>query len=469
MDRGNVLSGAAFSAVLMSAMAFLAVLITVGVLAHAYVEQSMTQELRQDVQARWNLFAADYRDEDLEALKELIESAVRFSTGQKRAFGLFDADGTAIAGNILVLPEMTGWQQAPVITASAVPAAASPDGKENYLYHSGRLDSFTLVVGQRMDSIFLTEQALFRALALSGFIVTLTMLVAGYYFSRTSLQKLEQLERTLALVSDGDLAARVALSPNNDQIDRIAVRMNAHLDTLSRLMLTTRSTAAAVAHDLKSPLARAYLGLGRALSQIEAGQDPRTEIEDTQAELVAMNAIFDTILRLARIEAGADGAAFTEVDLAALLDEMAETYQVVAEENAQVFTFASPDGADFTLAGDEGLLRQLVVNLLQNAVTHCSAGDTITLGLSRVAGKICLEVADTGPGIPKAAHDAVFEPFHRLDPSRSKPGSGLGLALVRAIAERHGASIMLSDNAPGLKVMVVFDAVDPVKGSVKPA
>ena len=87
-------------------------------------------------------------------------------------------------------------------------------------------------------------------------------------------------------------------------------------------------------------------------------------------------------------------------------------------------------------------------------------GDRIRLQLQSDGARICLTVSDTGPGIPEAAREAVFEPFHRLDPSRSKPGSGLGLAFVRAIADRHGARITLADNAPGLRVVVQFAAAD---------
>ncbi len=281
------------------------------------------------------------------------------------------------------------------------------------------------------------------------------MLCAGYFLSRKSLHKLEQLEMTLAQVSDGDMTARIALSPDNDQIDRIAGRMNAHLENLSRLMISTRATAAAVAHDLKSPLARAYLGLGQALARIEQGQDPRAEIEDTQAELEGMNGIFDTFLRLARIEGGADGAQFAPVDLGALLDDLAETYQMVAEDSDQNLVYERPKGS-VIITGDATMLQQMVVNLLQNAVTHGGAGNQIGLTLDHAGDQVLLTVADTGPGIPEAARDAVFEPFHRLDPSRSKPGSGLGLALVRAIAERHRAHITLADNAPGLRVTVAF-------------
>lgn len=470
MDRGNVLSGAAFSAVLLSATTFLAMLIIIGVLTHTYVHHRVTEDVREDIQARWEMFAADYRDEGLEPLITLIKSAALTNVRSKKVVGLFAADGGPMAGNITMRPDGAGWREAPLNLATRAPTNRHAI---DYYYLSAPLGDLTLVVGEAMDRIFLIQRTMFRALALSGFIVVLTMLGAGYVLSRKSLRKLELLETTLGQVSDGDMSARMALSPDNDQIDRIALRMNAHLDTLSRLMAATRATAAAVAHDLKSPLARAYLGLGRALMRIEAGEDPRAEIEDTQAELEGMNGIFDTLLRLVHIEAGAGDVHLTEVNMVALLDDLVETYQVVVEENGQHLIYEHScehsDDEQFVILGDVAMLRQMIVNLLQNSVTHCNEGAEIRLCLDGEAARIRLTLTDTGPGIPEVARQAVFEPFHRLDPSPDQPGSGLGLTLVRAIANRHGANITLSDNTPGLRVVVEFVAVDTIRepGGVK--
>ena len=469
MDRGNVLSGAAFSAVLMSALVFLVVLITVGVVTHGYVERSMSEELRDDVRTRWDLFAADYGNKDIASVAELIANATLYTAQGRGVVGLFDSAGTPLAGNLLKRPDAPGWHEA----ALAVSGAATPTQTEErgvaYLYRSALLGEHTLVVGQRMDRLSLTKRAIFRTLAISGFVVVLAMLSAGYFLSRKSQYKLEILETTLARISDGDMSARMRLSSDNDQIDRIAERINTHLDTLSRLIVSTRVTAAAIAHDLKSPLARAYLGLGRALTQFEAGRDPRAEIEDTQAELERMNGIFDTFLRLARIEGGADGATFAELDLGALMDDLAETYQMVAEDKGQRFVYTRPDRESTMVMGDATMLQQLLVNLLENAVTHGGEDNRIGLCIDHAADHIHLIVSDSGPGIPKLARDAVFEPFYRLDPSRSKPGSGLGLALVRAIAERHGARVTLSDNAPGLRVVVSFPRTNTITGSPRRA
>ena len=189
---------------------------------------------------------------------------------------------------------------------------------------------------------------------------------------------------------------------------------------------------------------------------MDVGQDPRADIEDTQDELQRMGVIFDTFMRLAQIEAGVYGGPLAKVDLRALVDDLAETYHLVAEDHDQTLVYDRDAGGDVSVVGDAAMLQQLLVNLLENALNHGGAGNEIQLSLDRKADRVHLTVADRGPGIPEAARDAVFEPFHRLDPSRRKPGSGLGLTLVRAIAERHGADVTLADNNPGLRVSVVF-------------
>ena len=213
MDRGNVLSGAAFSAVLMSALVFLVVLITVGVVTHGYVERSMTEELRDDVRTRWDLFAADYGDKDIAAVAELIANATLFTAQGRGVVGLFDPAGTPIAGNLLERPHAPGWHEAALAVSGAATPIQTGERDFTYLYRSALLGGHTLVVGQRTDRLALTKRATFRTLAISGFVVVLAMLSAGYFFSRKSQYKLEQLETTLARISDGGSASMIWPSP----------------------------------------------------------------------------------------------------------------------------------------------------------------------------------------------------------------------------------------------------------------
>lgn len=455
MDRGDVLSGAAFSAVLRSAFAFVVILILFGWLTLIYVERSLIAELGDDVQQRWNIIAAEHESDDGDHVAEAITNVARTTSGAHHAAALFDEGDTVVAGNILTRPPGRGLQVGPLDHAAALPTDATRD----YIYFTGPVADRLLVVGLRLDLLDHTKILVFRTLTLTGALVVLTMLSVGYILSDKSLRRLKEIETALARTSDGDTAVRIPENGGTTQIDRIARQLNLHLDRLSRMIATTRNTAAAAAHDLKSPLGRAYLSLGKAMELVDAGEDPTDVLTDTQEELENMRVIFDSYLQLSRIEAAGETQFGGLVDLRALTADLVETFALIAEDEGQHLSFEVDAAQDCRITGDAQMLQQMVVNLLQNAVTYGPEGNRIDVKLSRETGRVRLTVADTGPGIPAELKDRVFEPFHRLDPSRSKPGSGLGLALVRAIAEKHGGRVMLEDNHPGLIVDVTFPAV----------
>ena len=171
-----------------------------------------------------------------------------------------------------------------------------------------------------------------------------------------------------------------------------------------------------------------------------------------------MRVIFDPYLQLARIEAAEEERLSSRIDLKAVTAEMVEAFALIAEDERQSVSFEVETGQDYGIRGEAQMLQQMVVNLLQNAVTHGEEGNIITVALSRSDGNIRFTISDPGAGIPAEFRESMFEPFHPLDPSRSKPGSGLGLALVRAIVEKHSGHVAPEDNRPGLIVEVTLPA-----------
>ncbi|MGH8088839.1 MAG: sensor histidine kinase [Stenotrophomonas sp.] len=171
-------------------------------------------------------------------------------------------------------------------------------------------------------------------------------------------------------------------------------------------------------------------------------------------DIDAILATFSALLRIAQIEGGKRRANFAAIDLAEVIDTVAEIYQPAIEDRGQTLTLLA--AAPVRIAGDRELLTQMVANLVENATRHSPPGATIILEAMHRGERACLVVADTGPGIPHDAHAAVLTRFYRLDVSRSTPGNGLGLSLVKAVAELHGATMELGDNHPGLRVTLDF-------------
>jgi signal transduction histidine kinase len=265
------------------------------------------------------------------------------------------------------------------------------------------------------------------------------------WIGRSVARRAAAMEAALAAVQGGDLDRRLAVRTGGDEFDRLALRINATLDRLQALMAALREVTDDIAHDLRTPLTRLRQRLDDAARVPSAAA-----IEAAQAEADRLLEIFAALLRIAQVESGTQRAGFATVDLSAIAESVAEVYAPAAEERGQVLASDIEPGVSIT--GDPAMLTQMLANLVENAIRHGRAEGRVSLGVS-AAG---ITIADDGPGIPEADREKVFHRFHRLDAARSTPGSGLGLALVRAVAELHGITIALEDAAPGLRVRLTL-------------
>nr|WP_245201659.1 sensor histidine kinase [Sphingomonas trueperi] len=211
-----------------------------------------------------------------------------------------------------------------------------------------------------------------------------------------------------------------------------------------------RSISNDIAHDLRTPLARLH-GRLAALADAPEAAPVREELGEAVAESEEILAIFAAILRITEIEGGERRAGFERLDLAALAAEVGEGLELLVTENGRTFAAPAPAAA-VPVDGDPRLLTQLIVNLIENAVTHTPPGTTIRLNVRRDGDTALLCVADDGPGIPLAERERALRRFGRLDASRHTRGHGLGLPLALAIARLHHGTLALEDAGPGLRV-----------------
>jgi signal transduction histidine kinase len=235
----------------------------------------------------------------------------------------------------------------------------------------------------------------------------------------------------------------------------VSRQINAHLDRLGELLAGMRNTIVAIAHDLKSPLNRAYMLLQDAADE-DAPAQASVKLKRAQSEMETLGGVLDTVLRISRIETSDDSSGFAAFSSAALLRDLAQTFEPVLEAAGQTLDSASVPAGGAMVFGDRRMVQQMLVNLIENASRHAGRGARIALSIQAVNGATAIVVADNGPGIPADKREDVFRPFRRLNVSRGTPGAGLGLALVKAIASRHHAHIALGDNQPGLRVTVTF-------------
>ncbi|MBU6497674.1 MAG: HAMP domain-containing histidine kinase [Rhodospirillales bacterium] len=253
-------------------------------------------------------------------------------------------------------------------------------------------------------------------------------------------------------IGAGDLTRRVRVSGHGDEFDQLGETINDMLDRIARLMDGVRQVSNAIAHDLRTPITRARARLEDAAMHAASREDLEAAIERAQADLDGVVAVFQALLRIAEIEAGARRSAFAPVDLAPLLGDLAELYEAAAEARGQVLRPDLP--AAMPLYGDRDMIQQAIANLLDNALKFSPDGGQIELSATATADGFRIVVADHGPGIPEEDRTRATERFYRGEQARSTPGSGLGLALVQAVATLHGGVLTLEDNAPGLRAVL---------------
>ncbi|NIZ12739.1 HAMP domain-containing sensor histidine kinase [Phaeobacter sp. HF9A] len=450
MDRGNILSGGAFRVTVYATLTLLIVFMLTGILGYRFLQRAQfehAQDRGAPVIESFRKIHAEGGDQAIAATAKTISDWVGPTS---RLLSIYSSSGESLGGTFAIQLPPQGWH------VRSIANATDPTHPREYYLTSVKIGSYTFVVGEDLAPLRRIEAIFVRTLMVIGAFLSLSFVALGYLTSKGIQSKLEQMGDALQRFAAGAMAVRLPTSRSNDQVDRVARSMNAQLDRLSRLMAETKTNAASIAHDLKRPLGRATLGVERALDATEKGELPQEALEDVLAELSNLNAIFEAILRISRIDAGHEAKLRDDVDLATLAEDLAETYQVVAEESDQSLTLSLPDHRQVPVRGDAGMLAQMLANLLQNAVNHGASGNRIEIRVDDAASGPVLEISDTGPGIPEADRARIFDAFYRAEAARSTPGNGLGLTLVKSVADRHGARIRLADNAPGLRVCIRF-------------
>ncbi|MEO0635133.1 MAG: HAMP domain-containing sensor histidine kinase [Pseudomonadota bacterium] len=277
--------------------------------------------------------------------------------------------------------------------------------------------------------------------------VAAVTLLIGFGAGLFAKRRVTLIDGTLKRLGAGELSARTGQERARDDLDDIARQLDVTAGELERLVTQTKHLSANMAHDMRTPLAR----LRSRLELLPEGEGRSAALE----EATRLSDIFDTIMRVARIEAGQGTEQFASVELGPLVEEIAEIFGPVVEDaDKSLTTEITAPGA---VQGDRQMLIQAVANLIQNALIH--GGDQIVL----FARGRSLGVLDDGPGVEPTERQEVLKPMVRLDAARNTEGSGLGLALVRAVADRHSADLKLSEadrpfpaGQPGLCVTLKF-------------
>nr|MBA3938915.1 HAMP domain-containing protein [Planctomycetota bacterium] len=312
-----------------------------------------------------------------------------------------------------------------------------------------------LAVGDDLRRIGEVEEAVTTAFLWTVGLAALLGIGGGVVLSRAFLARVDAIASTAEAIIEGDLGRRVPVRGTGDDLDRLAGTLNRMLDRIGALMDSLHQVSSDVAHDLRTPLSRLYQRLEDARAHARSVPEYEAAVDAAVREAEGLLDTFAALLRIAQVEGASPRAGFKEVDLSAVAEAVADAYRPDAEEAGHRLSAEVAPGV--AIDGDQELLTQAVANLVENALRHTPSGSHIGIHLVRdSAGRACLTVDDDGPGVDSDDLPRLVHRFYRGERSRTTPGNGLGLSLVAAVAELHGAALHLEIGAPGLRATLRF-------------
>jgi signal transduction histidine kinase len=413
--------------------------------------EEMKGELRALIEQDIQSLLADHRERGVAGLREAVKERIAEARDKESFYMFQDQHGVLPSGNAPEHEPIAGWQVSRVKLASS---ARDEDGEtDDFLARGIRIGGAFLVVGRSLHGVQEVQEVLLSSLGWALGLTALLALAGGIGLGHSALRRIDAINRTFQDIKEGNLARRVPSRGTRDELDRLVLNINDMLDRVELLISNLQQVTNDIAHDLRTPLGRLRQGLESARRRGSSVDDYRTAIDRAIEQTDTILGTFAALLRIAQIESGTRRGRFAAVDLSEISNRIVEAYETVAEDAGQSLSGDIEPGVQ--VRGDRDLLTQMLANLVENATRHCPAGAQVVITLKRDTGAV-LAVADTGPGIPDEAREAVLRRFHRLEGSRTTPGSGLGLALVKAIADLHNATLSLSDNRPGLRVTLEF-------------
>ena len=422
-----------------AAVLFLAVYVNLAGYARTQLRASITSEL--------DVLAEERSSDGLDELAATISARTRDDGAAGFAYLLRSADGTRLAGGLAADSVRPGWQSLP---ASATPGKGRGERHGLEAFGQSRPSGELLVGARDVRDVAHVKEQVVRSFEVASSLTLALAIVSGVVTSLSALRRVEAINAITRGIMEGDLGRRVPDRGTGDEFDRLASNTNAMLDRIQLLMEGLRQVSNDIAHDLRTPLTHLRQRLEAARSGPRTRESYETTIEAASGDVDKILRIFASLLRIAQVEAGTRRSGFADLDASEVFAAIAEVYAPVAEDAGQTLRASVAPGV--VVRGDRDLLTQMLANLVENAIRHAGPGSRILVSLEREGTAFRGAVADTGPGIPGPQRERVFGRFVRLETSRPGEGSGLGLALVKAVADLHGIDVVLSDDRPGLRV-----------------
>jgi signal transduction histidine kinase len=333
-----------------------------------------------------------------------------------------------------------------------------------------------VLVATSLNQVAFGPAALLQSMLLIAPVILAGAAVVGYWLAGTSLRPVEGIMDEVDAISDGrSLHRRLAVPISGDEMARLALTVNGMLARLEQSFASLHRFTADASHELKTPLMVLRAGVERALIHPGIPAEILQSLDETLAQINQMSEMVENLLTLARADEGRAPLAVEEGDLRDLIGDVAETAGMLGE-TAGISVTSDMPATPVPMAVDRHRIREMLLNLVTNAIKYTPQGGTVALSLAQEDGSVVFTVADTGIGIAPGDLPHIFDRFWRADPARSRtgdrPGTGLGLAITKWIAEAHGGSITVQSRPGRGSVFVVRlprDGDRRTSGAVAPA
>lgn len=452
-----------------TATAVVAFLVVAALIVAGLVWQTnrvLSEQVLQTLAAEAQVLRATEATDGIEGLKRAIEARVELPGSS--LYYLANSSNTKLAGNLSRLPpELASGTGGGVFSFSQRGAGSEADRLAVGLPVPLNGGGLLIVARDIEDQRALATRI--RLLALAGFgCLGLGGLGLGLVIGRSVLRRVDSMRKASRAIMAGNLEQRLPRSHTGDELDGLAESFNAMLSRIEQLMHGLREVSDNIAHDLKTPLnrlrnrAETTLRDATTIKELQDGLGQAIEAAD---EIIKT---FDSLLLIARLEAGAVSATLEAVDVGAVVQDVVELYEPVAEEAQLLLTCEVAE--DVVVKANRRLVGQAIANLIDNAIKYANRrskdpGESdqppagkVHVSVAQRDGRVRINVSDNGPGIEAEDRQRAIERFVRLEKSRTAPGTGLGLSLVSAVARLHGGSIRLEDNSPGLRAVLDLPA-----------
>lgn len=430
----------------------------------------LDEQIGQTVEAEITGLAEQYQTGGIRHLVGIIDR--RTAQPGSSLYLVTNFAGETLAGNVATLPP--GVIDRPGLVET--PYERPNDAGKNYLALARIFllpGGFRLLVGRDLVDRESLRKVIAHALVTSLLWLGGVGTIGGIVVARRVLRRVDAMTDTATTIMAGDLSRRLPTAGTGDELDRLALNLNAMLDRIDDLMAGVKQVSDNIAHDLRTPLTRLRNGAEQALRTAATPEDYRLALDKIIEEADRLMSIFSALLMIARVEASAVPESLADFDLGGTVADVVELYEPAADEAGVDLRASTVPGLAVT--ANRELVGQALANLIDNALKYGTPAEggtaraRVDVRAERIGSTIAVTVADGGPGIAPEDRLRVLDRFVRLEGARTRPGSGLGLSLVAAVARLHHGDLRIEDNAPGLRAVFTLPARRAPSAALLPA